>query len=135
MWPQSLWKGPGRGSQPAGGDLWVVDQIFPLWFLTVARLQLGNSNRIILWLAVRTTWGTVWKGCSIRKFENHWSRGYTMKEIITFQFMSFYIKQWYRQWIWLKSWYIMKLKVFLKNEFIHYVIRTFIAWFQETKIR
>jgi len=30
--------------------------------------------RIILWLGVATTLGTILKGCSVRKIENHWPR-------------------------------------------------------------
>lgn len=30
--------------------------------------------KIILWLGVIKTWGTIWKGLSIRKDENHYSR-------------------------------------------------------------
>lgn len=38
--------------------------------------QLGINNKIILWLGgVTTTHGTILKGCSISKVENHWSGG------------------------------------------------------------
>jgi hypothetical protein len=32
------------------------------------------APKLILWLSVNTTWGTVLKGLSIRKVEKHWSK-------------------------------------------------------------
>ena len=43
-------------------------QIFTLWLITIAKLQLW-SNRIILYLGVTTTCGTILEGHSIRKLE------------------------------------------------------------------
>ena len=37
----------------------------------VAKLQLWNISKIMWWLGVTTTWGTVLKGCSVRKVEKH----------------------------------------------------------------
>lgn len=51
----------------------VAYQIFTLQFIPVAKLQLWSSNKIILWLGVTTTCGTVLKGCSTRKVESHYS--------------------------------------------------------------
>jgi hypothetical protein len=36
-------------------------------FITIRKLQLQNSNKIILWVWVCTTSGTVLKGCSVRR--------------------------------------------------------------------
>ena len=52
--------------------LGVTYQIFTWRFITVAQLQLWSSCKIILGLGVTMLWGTVLKGCSIRKFVNHW---------------------------------------------------------------
>jgi hypothetical protein len=47
-------------------------QMFILQFITVAKLQLWNGYKIILWVGgVTTTWGTVLKGYNIRAVENH----------------------------------------------------------------
>lgn len=46
-----------------------------LQFIPVAKLQIWNSNKIILWLEVTKTWGTVLKSYSIRKVEHHWNGG------------------------------------------------------------
>ena len=57
--------------------LWVMTpwgSHIRLWFITVSKLQLWRSNEIMLWLGVSITRGTVLKGHSIRKVENHWSR-------------------------------------------------------------
>ena len=46
----------GGGNRPAVLSLWVMtptgaaDQIFIVWFKAVAKLQLWNSNEIILWI-------------------------------------------------------------------------------------
>ena len=40
--------------------------------MTVARLQLWSSSRVILRFGVTTTWGTVFKGHSVTTVENHW---------------------------------------------------------------
>ena len=61
-------------------------QTFTLWFITVAKVWLWKSKKIILWLGVITTWDTVIKGHSIRKGENRSSnrlRRSRMKELIT----------------------------------------------------
>ena len=44
--------------------------IFILWFITVAKLQLGSSNENSFMAGGHQTWGSVLKGHSIRKFEN-----------------------------------------------------------------
>ena len=46
-------------------------QIFPFLFITVAKLELCRSNENDVLVGVTTTRGTVLKGCSIRKVENH----------------------------------------------------------------
>ena len=57
--------------------------IFTLWFMTVAKLQLQSSNKNNFMVGVPTT---VLKGHSIRKVENHCSKGlcYTDKYIHVF---------------------------------------------------
>jgi hypothetical protein len=40
----------------------------------MAKLQLWSSSEIILWLGVTTTWGTLLKGCSVRKVESHYPK-------------------------------------------------------------
>lgn len=45
----------------------------PLKFRTAEKLSLWRRNNIILWLGVIKTWGTVLKGCSIRKTKNYCS--------------------------------------------------------------
>lgn len=42
--------------------------------ITVAKLPLGSSSKIILWLGITTAWGALLKGCSIGRAENHCSR-------------------------------------------------------------
>ena len=49
-------------------------QIYTLWHITVAKLQAWKSHRILLWLEVTTTWGTLSKGCSVRKVESRCQR-------------------------------------------------------------
>lgn len=46
-------------------------QIFPFLFITVAKLELCSSNENDVMVGVTTTQGTVLKGCSTRKVENH----------------------------------------------------------------
>lgn len=64
----SLW-----GHDPFGGRvsdiLHIRYPVYPLQFITVSTSQLWSSNKIILRLGqgVPTSWGTVWKGCRIRK--------------------------------------------------------------------
>ena len=41
------------------------------WLITVAKLQLWKSNENSFMVGVTTTCGTLLKGCSIRKAENH----------------------------------------------------------------
>lgn len=50
-----------------------ANQILALQFLTVAKSQAWSTNKVILWLGLPTTWGTVFKGGNIRKTENHGS--------------------------------------------------------------
>jgi hypothetical protein len=50
---------------------YLVYEIFTLWFVTEAKLQLWSSNGIIVWLGVTTTWGTVLKDFSIKKVASH----------------------------------------------------------------
>ena len=40
----------------------------------VSTLELQSSNKIILWVGFTITRGTVLKGHSIKKIENHWAR-------------------------------------------------------------
>lgn len=47
-------------------------QIFTL-YITVAKLQLSKWHWNNFMVGVAATWGTVLKGCSIRKIENHWT--------------------------------------------------------------
>lgn len=54
-------------------DNWKAEMVI-LWFITLAKLQLWGSNKIILWSGVTTTWRTALKGHSIRKVENHCDR-------------------------------------------------------------
>lgn len=53
---------------------WPAYQIFTSWFVTVAKLQVWSSNKKIYSWVVKITWGTLWKGCSIRKVEDHCSK-------------------------------------------------------------
>lgn len=53
----------------------VTCQRFILQFVTVAKLPIMKyCQNNFLYLEVTTTWGTVFKGQSIGKGENHWSR-------------------------------------------------------------
>jgi hypothetical protein len=52
----------------------VIYQKFTLWFVTVARLKLWSSNKIISWLASPWIWGSELKGLRVRKVENHEDR-------------------------------------------------------------
>ena len=63
----------GESNDPLQGShiIYPICQVFTLRFVTVAKLQVWNSNEIILWLKVTTTWGTLLKGCSVRKVESH----------------------------------------------------------------
>ena len=94
---------PGH-TRPVVFNLWVwtltrghisdnpACQIFTLWFITLAKLQLWSSNKIILWLGVTTLWGTVLKGCSNRKVENHCSRLSNWQLTLTVTGISYFIK-------------------------------------------
>ena len=42
--------------------------------LTISKLQLWSGSKNNLLVGVTTTWGTVWRGLSIRKVENHWGK-------------------------------------------------------------
>lgn len=53
--------------------------LFTLGSVTGAKLHLGSSNKIVLWLGVTTMGGTVAKGHSLRKIEN---RCLTLMEIL-----------------------------------------------------
>lgn len=66
-----------------------------LLFVTITKLQLWNTNKI-LWLGVTTTWGTVLKGCSIRKVENRWFR---RKTITVISYPSREEKESYMIWV------------------------------------
>lgn len=46
-----------------------------LWLITIAKLELWSIREIILWPRVSTARGTALKGHSIKKVENHYSRG------------------------------------------------------------
>ena len=51
-----------------------ITQIFTLWFITVADYSNTVAMKAILWLEVTTTRGTILRGGSIRKVENHCCR-------------------------------------------------------------
>ena len=55
-----------------GSPRTIRKQTFTLRFVTVQNYSYEVATKIILWLGVTTTWGTVLKGCSIRKVESHW---------------------------------------------------------------
>lgn len=58
-----------------------VDQVFTLQSITVAKLQLGSSSEVIIWLGgagFTTTKGSVLKGGSSRKAENHCSTAWSL---------------------------------------------------------
>ena len=64
-----------RATIPLGSQSrYPAYQIFTLWFITVAKLQLWSSNEIIIWWGVTIAWGTGLKCHSIRKIESYWSR-------------------------------------------------------------
>lgn len=62
-------------------NVWVVTptgvtcQIFKLQFITIAKLYLWSSSKIVFWSGVTAAWGTVLKDLSIWKVENHCDRG------------------------------------------------------------
>ena len=51
-----------------------VYQIFTLWFITVAKLQLWSSNENAFMVGGHYKRGTVLKGVVIGKVESHWSK-------------------------------------------------------------
>lgn len=60
-----------------GHDLFdkpLTSNMFTIRFITVARLQLRSSTKIILWLGVTTAWGPAIMCHSVRKVEHHCSR-------------------------------------------------------------
>ena len=70
---QPFW-GEGQSTLSQGSHIrHPAYQIFTLWFISVAKLQLWSSNEVILWLGVTTAWGTVLNGWNIGKAENQWS--------------------------------------------------------------
>lgn len=71
---------PQRQMTLHGDQLRPVEktQIVTIWFKAVTELWWWSSNKMILWLGV-ATWGTVFKGYSIRNVEKHCFKG---REII-----------------------------------------------------
>lgn len=69
---------------PLGGCIirYRAWQIFELWSLAVAKLQLWSNNKIILQLGATSTWGTVLKRDNIRRAENHCLKWITEEEWI-----------------------------------------------------
>lgn len=67
-------------------NLWIATPLtnlylqmyFALWFLIVTKLQSRSSNEMILWVGVTTTCGTVLKGRSIRKVEDHCTKTFAL---------------------------------------------------------
>ena len=53
---------------------YLAYQIFTLQFTTVSKLQLWGSNKILLWLEITTTRGTILKSHRATKVENLWPR-------------------------------------------------------------
>ena len=63
---------PAAASQVLGLKACATTPSWYLWFLTVAKVQLQNSNEIILWLAVTTAWGTMLRGRSVARDSVKW---------------------------------------------------------------
>ena len=56
------------------GQLGLLENIFTLWFIIVAKLQLWSNSKNNFTVGEQHKWGTVLKDGSIRKVENHCSK-------------------------------------------------------------
>lgn len=66
---QSFW-GLNDSLTGVTGDYWEKPRCFTLRFITVAALQPWSSNQNNFMVGVTTAWGTVLKGCNVRKVGN-----------------------------------------------------------------